>query len=936
MGADRTETPTVDAQALFDVALDAIISITPEGRIVQFNASAERTFGHRREDVVGRRLSELIIPLHLREAHERGIARIAAGGPSTVAGGRLELPALHADGHELLVELTITPPQRETGVITAFLRDVTELRRTETALRVSEQDLRQIFDQAPTGMALVGVHEATMGTLLKVNAAMCALVGRDEPELLGTHVAAVTHPDDVAAFTAVLADTLAGNRPGYEVEKRFVRPDGTVVWAQINATLVRDAAGAPLHVIGLVQDVSERRRTQRELWEGRERLARTQTLARIGSWHLDLATRSFTWSDGVEHVFGRCGAGRGADATTFQGMLHPSDRESARARIDRALNEGTPQTWEFRVEDRDGAVFHMHAWGEVGVGDDGAPVSIAGYVQDVTDLRHAEELAANLRSENQEILDAAGDGIVRVDEAGIATFVNPAAEKLLGYRAGELVGRPLHERIHHSFADGTPHHAADCPIRRTAAGRTERVAEDVFWRRDGTPLPVAYTAAPVRVRGRTAGAVIVFSDVGERRRLEDQLREQAERDHLTGLYNRRRFEQALEERLASGRGRAALLLIDLDHFKFVNDSFGHAAGDDLLQVVARLLEGELRPQDVVCRLGGDEFGVLLPDADAGMARTVAGRLIAAIERSRPTGLHTSASVGATCFGARDRTTAGDLLVAADIALYESKDAGRGRVTLYNGRGSASLTWVERIRAALLDDRFVLHSQPIFDLATGRPVAEELLVRMLAEDGSLVPPGSFLPTAESFGIVADIDSWVLARGVERAAAGRHVHVNLSGHSLGRPERLDELAAALERTGADPRNLTIELTETAAVASIGQAAVFAERLRGLGCGLALDDFGTGFGSLTYLKHLPADYLKIDQEFVRTLAHSEADRRVVESVVDIARRFGQRTVAEGVEDAETLDRLRAAGVDFAQGYHLGRPAPEPRPAVAVARPA
>jgi PAS domain S-box-containing protein len=255
MGADRTETPTVDAQALFDVALDAIISITPEGRIVQFNASAERTFGHRREDVVGRRLSELIIPPHLREAHERGIARIAAGGPSTLAGGRLELPALRADGHELLVELTITPPQRETGVITAFLRDVTELRRTETALRVSEQDLRQIFDQAPTGMALVGVHEATMGTLLKVNAAMCALVGRDESELLGTHIAAVTHPDDVATFTAVLADTLAGNRSGYEVEKRFVRPDGTAVWAQINATLVRDAAGAPSHVIGLVQDV---------------------------------------------------------------------------------------------------------------------------------------------------------------------------------------------------------------------------------------------------------------------------------------------------------------------------------------------------------------------------------------------------------------------------------------------------------------------------------------------------------------------------------------------------------------------------------------------------------------------------------------------------------------------------------------------------------
>jgi EAL domain-containing protein (putative c-di-GMP-specific phosphodiesterase class I) len=232
--------------------------------------------------------------------------------------------------------------------------------------------------------------------------------------------------------------------------------------------------------------------------------------------------------------------------------------------------------------------------------------------------------------------------------------------------------------------------------------------------------------------------------------------------------------------------------------------------------------------------------------------------------------------------------------------------------------------VQRIRAALTEDRFVLHAQPIIDLATGEAVHEELLIRMVDEEGHVIPPAHFLPTAEAFGLIGDIDRWVVGEAVRVAATGRCVHVNLSGRSASSQLLRDELTAAIHSSGVDPRNLVFELTETAAVSNMTDARAFAVHLRELGCRMALDDFGTGFGSLTYLRNLPTDFLKIDMDFVQNLGTSEGDLRVVEAVVDIAARFGQQTVAEGVEDEAALNLLREAGVDFAQGYLLGRPAP------------
>jgi diguanylate cyclase (GGDEF)-like protein/PAS domain S-box-containing protein len=914
-----------DRESLLASALDAIVSIDADGRVVEFNPSAERTFGYSSAYALGRPLTDLIVPPAHRQAHHSGVQRVAAGADFRILGKRLELPAMRSDGSEFPAELTITQTSSDPFMVTAFVRDLSDRRDAESALRASEERFARAFRQAPMGIVLFELESPRPGRIIQANEALCAMTRYGPDQLVGRPVQELGHPDDAEATTELFRSVVSGERTVFEAERRIARADGSTVWALIHASVARSADGQPTYGIAQILDITERRTTEDALRDSEARLAETQRLARIGTWELDVGADTFSWSEDVADIFGFSGSERRIGRQEFLERIHPGDRARIVEVIGRVL-AGVPEgSWQYRIPRSNGSTLYVYAWGDA-VFENGVAVGLRGYVQDVTERRRAEEQAADLRRENELILNAAGDGIYRTDADGRATFVNPAAAHLLGYEADEVIGRLIHDLIHHTRADGSPHPYADCPSARTAIdGRVRRMPDDLFWRKDGTSISVDVTTTPIHVDGRPAGTVVVFSDVTERRAMEAQLRQLAEFDALTGLVNRRRFEQLLAEELVGPDARGgALLLIDLDHFKFVNDSFGHAAGDDLIRAVSTVLAAQLRDGDELARIGGDEFAVLLRGAERAPAAAIADRVLADIERARPRGLSVSASIGVTAFGTGERTTAGDLLVAADIALYEAKDAGRGRTAFYSGHAGASLTWVERIRSALEHDQLVVHAQPIVDLATGRTVHEELLVRMVDEHGQAIPPSSFLPTAETFGLIADIDRWVLRQGVALAARGRPVHINLSGQSIGSLDLLDDFEGWLAASGADPAHVVIELTETLAVANIAQAGAFAARLQALGCGLALDDFGTGFGAFTYLRHLPADYLKIDMEFVRDIACDEDNRRVVDAIVDVARRFGLRTIAEGVEDERTLEVLREAGVDCAQGFHLGRPEP------------
>ncbi len=552
------------------------------------------------------------------------------------------------------------------------------------------------------------------------------------------------------------------------------------------------------------------------------------------------------------------------------------------------------------------------------------PPLFVGYLRDISQRRSSAQAVEEAERRYRTLVERLPvvTYSAELGPAGRWTYVSPQIEDMTGYTAEEWMVDPelWFRRLH--------------PSDREEVARAEALVE-----RDGGRLDIEYrllarngdtvwvrdeaTSTPGRdgVSGLVEGVLV---DITEQRRAAESLRYHADHDVLTGLVNRRRFEEELERCGGDPRGSGgAVVIIDVDHFKFVNDSLGHEAGDAVLRGVASSLRERVGASGLPARLGGDEFAVLLPGAGEQEARDLALSLLHAV-RSRETRVPVTASAGISVFDAGTTQDPGDALVAADIALYEAKEGGRDRVATFTGQQGQRLTWVGRIRRAIEAERLVLHSQPIVNLATGETVGEELLVRMVDEAGELVMPSAFLPTAERFGLIRDIDRWVVSRALELIAAGRRVSVNLSARSVSDPELTSRVEEGLRRAGADPALLVFEITETAAAADMEDVRAFAERVQRLGCGLALDDFGTGFGSFIYLKHLPVSELKIDMEFVRHVSHSRSDRRLVESIVMIARALGVRTVAEGVEDEATLGLLRKYGVDFAQGWHLGAPAP------------
>ncbi|MCU1677830.1 MAG: hypothetical protein JWM93_2588 [Frankiales bacterium] len=437
----------------------------------------------------------------------------------------------------------------------------------------------------------------------------------------------------------------------------------------------------------------------------------------------------------------------------------------------------------------------------------------------------------------------------------------------------------------------------------------------------------------------------VWHDVTERNEVHRRLQHLADHDALTGLLNRRRFEQEVEHHLTLCRrygARGAVLLIDVDHFKYVNDTLGHSAGDELIIQIADALHSRLRESDLLARLGGDEFAVLLPQVDEAGAQLVARSLVedlrgyARAHRDGPL-RPVTASIGVAVVGA-GRLSADELMTQADLAMYDAKEAGRDQHAVYRDEdvhGAAEptggirtrLRWLDMVQAALDEDRFVLHGQPIVDLATGRTHGHELLLRMLGDDEQLIPPNAFLPVAERFGLIPAVDRWVIDKAIGLAAdQGSRFSINLSAKSLSQPDLVTFIADHIGAAGVDPSVLTFEITETAAMTNIALARTFAEGLHDLGCRLSLDDFGAGFGTFSYLKHLPFDEVKIDGEFVSGCTHSSFDQMVIDAVVRMAAALGKTTVAEFTRDRETAELLRGAGVTYAQGFYLGRPGPLP----------
>jgi diguanylate cyclase (GGDEF)-like protein/PAS domain S-box-containing protein len=535
------------------------------------------------------------------------------------------------------------------------------------------------------------------------------------------------------------------------------------------------------------------------------------------------------------------------------------------------------------------------------------------------------------------ITSSLGEGVLALDDRGVVTFANPAAEELLGWGRGELVG---HEVAHAVDPEGLVD-AQWVHLPSLRNGQTVRRDEQLVTRRDGTALDVALTASPVVREQQVVGAVVVLRDVRERKALQQQLVHQAFHDPLTGLPNRALFLDRLEHaRARSVRegGTQAVLFVDVDRFKLVNDSLGHRMGDQVLQTVASRLVGVLRPSDTVARFGGDEFTVLLEQVNnAGEAGLIADRILRELRLPVYAGgrdVVVTVSIGIAV--AEPGNAPGDLLAAADIAMYQAKAAGKNRYVLASAdadeQALARLDLEMELRHGIAAGQLELHYQPVVSAQTGALYGLEALVRWRHPVLGLLPPGHFMDVAEESGLVLPLGAWVLEQACRDAVDWRRRHpdhpmvmaVNLSARQFQQPDLSEQVAEVLTTTGLEPHLLALEITETVVMEDTEATLTALRALKQLKVRLSIDDFGTGYSSLSYLKRFPVDTVKIDKSFVDGLDTGPVDREIVQAVIRLAGAVGMQTVAEGVETPAQQEQLRQLGCSMLQGYLLARPAP------------
>ncbi|MDH5572165.1 MAG: EAL domain-containing protein [Gammaproteobacteria bacterium] len=558
------------------------------------------------------------------------------------------------------------------------------------------------------------------------------------------------------------------------------------------------------------------------------------------------------------------------------------------------------------------------------------------------------------------ILESVGEGVYGVDNVGRVTFVNPAAQNILGAEnASDIIGQQAKEIFHHNFSHES--HENDRLYRAYGKGVELRCWETSFNHANGKAIPVECTVYPLKIRNKQEGSVVAFRDISERKMLEEKLHWQATHDHLTQLCNRRYFEEQLEtalNRVQRDDTMAALIYLDLDRFKYINDTAGHDAGDNLLIEISDLLVAKLDKQDLLARLGGDEFAIILHDIDQLSAVNSAEDFRVTLEhynfRYDAKNYNIHASLGVALMDI-DGMTAGDVLANADIACHIAKRSGRNQTHLYeqsndekNTMGS-ELGWSKRIHDAMESNNFVLYYQPILDMHTidlkdlpaddgllwqqyvanpDNALHYELLLRMYGDNGEVFLPNAFMPTAERFNLMFDVDMWVLNEAFAKLA---EIHkdnpnvsfsINLSGHTVNMNGSFMKISELIDKHQVNPQSLIFEITETCAIANFELASQFIDEMKWLGCRFSLDDFGSGFCSFSQLKCLQADFVKIDGQFVKGMARGSIDRAIVTAMNDVAHSLGRYTVAEYVESPEVLRLLKICGVDRVQGNYISLP--------------
>ncbi len=807
-------------------------------------------------------------------------------------------------------------------------REAAQRRKVEKALQQSEERYRDLFSNMRSGVA-VYEPDGDGFRFVDFNRAAERINETTASEVLGRRVEERFPQVESFGLLEVFRQVHQSGEPR-ELPVTVYQDERLEKWIENYVYRLSDGCVVAIH-----DDLTEIRRAEQELQRSSESLRRAQAIAHIGNWDWNIRTGGLRWSDEIYRIFGLEPQQFAATYEAFLDHVHPEDRRRLAEAVERAVADpGEVYRIEHRVLRPSGEVREVVEVGDVYRDDSGKGIYMTGTVRDITEQKRIEE---NLRLA-QKVIQSAGEAILITDAASNIIDVNPAYERIMGYHRDEIIGK--NPRFVSSGRHG-PEFYRDMWGKLSAAGFWEGEVWDR--RKDGEVFPQWLTINAIHnEEGKVSHYVGMFLDISRQKATEEKLEELAFYDPLTGLPNRTLSLNRLRHgiKVCHRKGcRLALLFIDLDRFKGVNDTLGHAAGDELLQQLAGRLKSELREMDTVARLGGDEFTILISDLDSpDELSPLADKLIARIREPvmvRGRLVHVGASIGIAVYP-DDAQDAGNLLKYADMAMYQAKEAGRNTYKYFSpviqSRVQDRVALEEDLHEALEHGWFDLFYQPKVQLEQRKIIGAEALVRWMHPQRGMVGPDQFIPLAEETGLIMQLGELVLrkacikgAQWARRGCEPFRIAVNLSARQFHADDIVEMVRDTLERSGLPPERLELEITESAVMVNVEEAIGIMRGLRELGVSLAIDDFGTGYSSLNYLKRFPINTLKIDKSFVLDLHRDGGDAAIVAAVISLASSLGLNVIAEGIENEAQLAFLIERKCREGQGYLLGKPMPE-----------
>lgn len=793
----------------------------------------------------------------------------------------------------------------------------------------SETRFRSALEYSAIGMALV----SPQGKWLQVNQALCKLLGYTSEALQRLTFQEITHPDDLDADLSQVRDLLDGHISSYTLEKRYIRSDGEHVWALLAVSLVRDPEGLPLYFISQVEDISELKRTAAENHRLVERITLANQVGGVGVWEWMMQGETLTWDKRMYELYD-LSPDQTPTLSLWRSLLLPEDRERTDREMASLLEHPRPFILEFRLLTRQGKVRHIRGQGNVILDEQGQPLRMIGTNIDMTEVRN---LTGALHEEKERLhitLDAIGEGVISTDDDMHVTFMNPVAEQMCGWPLSLAIGMPIAGVVR--LTNGKDGEEVENPIQCCLQENRSLSADYalVLHSRDGRYFDIQQSVSPLKtVDGEVMGAVMVLQDVTASRELMKKLSYSASHDALTSLPNRTNFEKRLKNTIAgaSEKQQHALVFLDLDRFKAVNDSAGHAAGDALLRDIAQLMQHHLRNSDCLARLGGDEFGLILFDCSREQAKSLTQQLINHISQYpffwEGKIYHVGASAGITRIDAANGKS-GELLAQADIACYTAKHRGRGQIYLYEARQKMMLEHQhqlltrQEVADIIADGQLMLSARAIAPPKTPQAVCfYQLTLQVMAFDGRSLTRDAFITAAQLCGLQQELDRWIIGEVLTRCAAdishkGLSVALPLATDSLLDTAFRSELLTALNASPLQPGALLLMVEDAALLEHAAICKPFFHQLQQQGCKLIVNGFGHNLNAFDELHGQKIDYIRIDERFITNVHCNQMDELMVSMLNSAAHRVHAQTLAGPAHQQITLNTLQAIGVDLVDG--------------------